>query len=1351
MARSLFAFIAIAVVAALFAAPATAAEKYTRGLRYPSLTPDGKAVVFSYRGDIWVADTDGKSPARRLTIHEAQDTLPRVSPDGKTVAFSSQRNGAYDIFLVPIIGGEAKQISFHSGIEVMADWSKDGKKILFVSNRDASKYRLNVYEMPATGGPARRITKDGGRDPSYSPDGKHIVYARGFNTIYQDNYEGSGNYDLYTIPVEGGLPKPLTKTGGNERYPFYAPDGKHIWFVAEEKGVANFYSIPAEGGKRKALTKYKGVDVHRPDLAWNGKVVVFERWGHLFTTDLAGKDTKAKQLPLVVRGDVRHSGVAQRTVTSGAQHVHVSKDGSSLVFSLHGDIWMTAGSGGKAKRLTSGPFLDEWPRLSPDGTKIAFQSDRSGNSDVWLLDVKSGKTTRATKHKAGDFFHAWRPDGRKLVFCSERSGNREIWDIDLETHETTQLTRHSAADDDPVYSPDGRHIAFDSGREGSQAIYIMDADGKNVRRVTNGGGFLQVPNFSPDGRLISYESFNPGSGRSGGLFVVSASGGPAMSISRDGSTACWSPRGDYIYFTAGNGGNEEIFRVPAPTTVENREKVPFLGTVEVDLRKELANLFEEAWRRLRDGFYDPKMHGVDWNAMKKKYRDMAVDAEDKAEFQNVVMQMLAELNASHLGIYGGRKSSNTVSARVVPTGYLGVELADKPGENGGRKIISVFPKGPADAAGLRVGDEIVGINRKRVKKDTDIDKLLAGTVKKEIRIRFRPISEEGSGDPRNATIEPIGAGTYQKMQYAKWVSDNAGRVKKADRRIGYIHLNAMNPQNLNKFRNTIDNWNRINRRGRGKGIQGLILDVRENGGGNIHQQLMQVLQARPYAAVRARGMPVKVTQPALYWDKPVVVLINERSFSDAEVFPYIFQYAKVGKVIGVPTPGGVIGTNDITLSDGTKLRIPRVGYYGMDGTNLEGHGVKPDIFVEESPEDRAKGRDPQLARAIDEIKAQMKTAKKDAPKTDKPKTDKPKTDKPTTTEPTPDAPKPGAVNTKGTAMDPLADVKPGEWVRYSAALPNSAEKTVMRVTVLEVKDGTVHLERETESGPPLPLPLPTEAPQVPLLEGLSSMGRIVNQETVTEEIDGKNVEVAIITMEAFGGQLRMYFSNAIPCMGLMKVQMGKAVILEAQEWGVEETEEPTPEKAPDEAPKPTPAEKPMEKSAKPGPRPADDVPGPRARAPRNGKGSGLRNPLYDAKVGEWIRLRSIVQGEETIATLRVTEVSEDEVHLESRVAYSGSEIRGAVLKRPRNEFMQMGRRGGRAKVEIGKETVEVKGKSIECITITRTNRRGQVDKRWVSNEVPVNGVVRRERGGKVVQELLDWGTGEPPALPAQGE
>ncbi|MHC4410865.1 MAG: S41 family peptidase, partial [Planctomycetota bacterium] len=707
-------------------------------------------------------------------------------------------------------------------------------------------------------------------------------------------------------------------------------------FLGEEKGVVNFYAMPATpNAKAKKITDYKGDDVHRPKLGWDRKTAVFERRGQVYMRDLTKKDAKTKALKLEVKSDVRHSGVVQRSITSGGEQIHISADGSQAAFVLRGDVWVMSASGGNARRLTSGPAKDQWPRWSPDGRTIAYFSNARGNDDIYLLDVRSRKTTQLTRHPSGDFFHNWSPDGKHLVFCSERSGNKDIWLVEIENKIFTQLTRSPAADDDPTFTPDGKRIVFDSGRNGPQAIYVMGRDGSKQTRITSGTAFFQVPSVSPDGRMIVFEAMSPVRGGSMGLYVSSINGGPSTQLSPDGSTACWTSSG-YIYFTATRGGGRRgggvagIYRVKAPTSVVTGEKISFIGRVEVDQRKELGDLFDEAWIGLRDNFYDPKMHGVDWNKMKAKYRPMAVDAENKDEWANIIRQMLGELGASHLGVYPNGRAGSGVTPTVVNTGVLGVDFEQAPTTDGGRRVAKVVPGGPADQAGIRVGDVVTRVGSRKLKPDTNLDRALNGTVGKAITIGYKPLSAQGLGSERSQKVTPIALMALRSLKQSQWVKGCAELVKEKTKtkksEIAYIHLSMMNPQNLQKFQSAVAGWMKS------KKFKGMILDVRGNGGGNIHNQLMQILTTKPLAKVRRRGTQTKVTQPIpVYWDKPTVVLINERSFSDAEVFPYMFKAAGRGKLIGVPTAGGVIGTNDITLSDGTQFRLPRVGFWGMDG------------------------------------------------------------------------------------------------------------------------------------------------------------------------------------------------------------------------------------------------------------------------------------------------------------------------------------------------------------------------------------------------------------------------------------
>jgi tricorn protease len=1111
---------------------AEAADPLTRGLRYPSLTPDGKQVVFGYRGDLWIANVDGKGPVTRLTIHEAQETLARVSPDGKQIAFSSLRNGRYDLFVVPVTGGVPKQVTFHSGSEALCDWSPDGKKLLFSSERGGGAGRFDLYEVALAGGTPKRLTFDGARDGSYTPDGKSVVYARGYISIYWDNYKGAANYDLYITNTKGGLPRRITKTDANERYPFLGKDGKTLYFVAEEKGVANFYSMPLKGGKRKQVTKYTGADVHRPDFNWDAKTVVFERSGQLFYTDLTKPTKEPTAIKIKVNSDVRNSGLETRTITGGGEQVHVSADGRFLAFTLRGDIWLMPAAGGKGRRITSGPDNDQWPRFSPDGTQIAYFSNKSGNNDIYLLDLRTRKSKAVTTNKAADHFHNWSPDGSTLVFCSERSGNRDIWTINLKSKESKQLTKHTAGDDDPSFSPDGKFVAFDSARGGTQAIYVMNVDGKNLRRVTPGTGYFQVPSFSSNGRMLVYEAYNPTNGNSGGIFAISVGGGPSMQLARDGKTATFSANGEYVYFTAdrkrnGNG----IFRVKAPTSVVAGEHIPFIGTVTINLRNELADLFDQAWNALGSGFYDRKMHGVDWSKMRTKYRAMAIDTENKTEFHNVVRQMLAELGASHLGIYGGSPSGNSAIPRINETGYIGVDFTHNPNKDGSFKINSILPGGPADKVGLRKGDVVTRIGKTKLSAQVNLDKVLAGTVGKDLLIRFRPYSESGLGQERAIALKPMAFGNLRGLEYTNWLTKCRKTVAKSCKyrsEYVYIHLTAMNQQNLDKFNQSVARWNR------NSGIKGMILDVRNNGGGNIHNQLMSVLIARPLAKVRGRNGR-SIPQPTLYWDRPVVVLTNERSFSDAEVFPYMFRAAKVGKIIGVPTAGGVIGTNNITLSDGASFRIPRSGFFGFDGTNLEGLGVKPDFLVEESSEDRLKNRDPQLKKAIEVIKAEAAAAKKNQKAKPKVKTT-PKVDASA-----PKDKKPAAY------QNPLYDSQVGEWIKMRQVIGQGREIEVT-LRVVNIEGDQVTLEQTaTVNGREM-----TQTKVRPRSKELKPPSNIKasSYSRISLKVGDKTLKCIVMNATGPKGEkLKWYVSNEVAVNGLVRLERNGQVLLQVLEWG----------------------------------------------------------------------------------------------------------------------------------------------------------------------------------------------------------
>jgi tricorn protease len=429
----------------------------------------------------------------------------------------------------------------------------------------------------------------------------------------------------------------------------------------------------------------------------------------------------------------------------------------------------------------------------------------------------------------------------------------------------------------------------------------------------------------------------------------------------------------------------------------------------------------------------------------------------------------------------------------------------------------VVPKGPAEAAGLRVDDLLLALAGERLGPASDLDRLLAGTAGKAIEIAFRRPADGEEGAERTGRVTPLPLPGLRRLLYAERIRRAEERVREASAgSLRYLHLTAMDPSNLQRF-------------------QQAVLDLRENGGGNIHEALLEILTAKPYLLVQPRGAGRRLLQPALHWNRPVVVLVNERSFSDAEVFAHGFQALERGKVVGVPTPGGVIGTTDVTLSDGTRFRIPRVGMYALDGTRLEGRGVTPDIVVGETWEDRRAGRDPQLDRAVATVLAEAAAAT------------------------APPRPRPGSGETAPAPAEyenPLADARVGEWLRYRSRAQGS--ETIVVLTVVEVTEEEAVLEQVVrDRGEVLRRETIRRPRRGPVASGRGEEGGAVSRES--RRVGERELDCVVVSFAGRRGTSRHWFSNEVPATGLVRRERGGSVVAEVIDWGGPGTEPPAAE------------------------------------------------------------------------------------------------------------------------------------------------------------------------------------------------
>ncbi|MGQ0702332.1 MAG: S41 family peptidase [Gemmatimonadales bacterium] len=1032
-----------------------------RLLRYPHVHQN--KVAFTYLGDIWTANNDG-SDIRRLTVHTARDAFPRFSPDGRWIAFSSNRYGNLDVFIVPVEGGQPTRLTFHSTQDQVLDWTPDGQRVLFSSNR-GERWAPTLYTVDLKGGMPVSAGVDIGLYGSYSPDGNRLAFNRKSQVYWRKGYRGSNQSDVTVMngSANGGTPAftDLTDFNGMDTWPMWGRDG-FIYFVSDREGNAtDVYRVAEKGGNAERVTSYSSGDVRWPAISADGNTIAFEHDFGLWLLDPRTK--QARRVPIRIAAEVQGNLAESRTLRSEVDDYALAPNGRRIAFSIHGEVFTAPVEEGDLRQITGSAWRDVNPVYSPDGSRIAFGSDSSGREEIWVAPTEGGPAERITNLDALKQAISWAPDGKSLAYTA--SDNRlRVYSFD--TKRTAELVASRYGNiSSPVWSPDGRWIAYSRPDVTRQSdLYIVAAAGGEEHRVTFDSYNDAGPEFSPDGKTLYFRrtegvqsglggpalaqlwavgleklgydpddaemrpaddtTRRPGGGRAAtppreiaidwaGLerrtrrlttmpfsvsdFAVSPDGRTVIfatqeqvgartsvalfTIGSDGrrvnrlaslaapggdqddgqpagggfgggvSGLTYTPDGRTVYFQRGNA----IYALAtAGQGNPQPRRVNFTARVDIDLAAERTQMFDDAWRTMKYRFYDAEMHGRDWDAMRAKYRPLLPHVGDRDELLNIVNEMIGELNASHTGSApppGGGAGGTT-------TMHLGLDLVADP--SGRYRVTHVYQHGPADKDWVKVsvGDYLIAIDGTPVRAGDNYWKLLSDRLNRRVMVSF-------NGQPTpdgawTARINPVPVGQFNQLRYERWVSDRKEMTTKlSNGRVGYLHIQAMNQPSLRRFEKEL-------RENRDK--EALIIDQRWNGGGNIEQELLQILVQRQYQVWQPRGTETN-SRPFMGYFGPKVVLQNWRSASNAEMFPAGFKALGLGTVIGEPTMGAVIGTGSYSLIDGSTVRTPQVGVYLADEkqTNMENYGVQPDILVVHRPEDELAGRDPQLERAVQEL------------------------------------------------------------------------------------------------------------------------------------------------------------------------------------------------------------------------------------------------------------------------------------------------------------------------------------------------------------------------------------------------
>lgn len=507
----------------LFLLPTIPAQEPIRFARSPDISNDGRLVTFSYLGDIWVVDAIG-GVARPVTTHEAHETHPVFSPDGRSIAFSSNRHGSYDVFIVPVQGGKPRRLTFDSAPDHVCGWTPDGKHVLFSSLRGTGfPLAEDLYTVPVEGGREQRVSLGDAREGCFSPDGTRLAFVRGPGVKYRKNYRGSSSTDLWTSKADGSDNRQVTTFPGLDESPMWSPDGKFLYYVSEQFGAANICRLAADGsGKPEQVTFYTGAEAVRDArMSANGKWLVYESGADLGVCSTEGTPV-CRKIHIEAYADDRTNPEQIVTFSAGMSEYAFSPNEHYVAFVVFGEIFLMPSAGGKATRVTTHPGRDHAVSWSPDMKKLVFVSDRGGDDNIYLVEADDPESPDFVKAK---------------IF------------------KVTPLTKGKVHDGEPKFSPNGKVISF--LRDGR--LWTMQADGTKQQMLVKDPQVIDYE-WSPDGKWLAYSRMDGNFASE--LYLIPADGGTPTNLTRYATRnfgISWSRDGSRLAFVTQRRQDLDVF------------------------------------------------------------------------------------------------------------------------------------------------------------------------------------------------------------------------------------------------------------------------------------------------------------------------------------------------------------------------------------------------------------------------------------------------------------------------------------------------------------------------------------------------------------------------------------------------------------------------------------------------------------------------------------------------------------------------------------------------------------------------------------------------------------------------
>jgi tricorn protease len=951
-----------------------------------SLSPDGKRMLFVREGERWWRKGYRGERAAQIWLHDFEtgtyeklstDRIPHEwplwDPRGDRFYFVSEEDGTRNLWVMELATRKRQQLTrFRDDGVTFPALSADGSVIVFRRLGDLYACRPGAGEEPrripiSYGGDAlwpaveRRLV-DRAEDVDFAPDGKQIAIVAGG--------------DVFVMDREMREPRQVTDTPEPESGVRFAPDGKSLYFVSAVGGQPDIWcAVPAD-----------------PEKYW---------W-----LNDAFRITRVTEDPEV------EARLAFRP------------DGKRLAFTRKGgELWTIDPDGGHPQRVLAGWSAPryEW---SPDGKWFVYSvQDDDFNSDVWVVKADaSAPPFNISRHPDFDAGPAWSPDGRTIAFVGQRT-HRELdaYYVFLrrEDEETSSRDRRLEKALEAM-KKGAKKAAGKSGRPGAAA-------GDPKRRRSRGGGAEPepgggarppAPGPEPDPQETEKNKARNDAGKKDRPVEVKIDfeGLPErihrLSIpnSVEGNLV-WSADSKRLVFSAVVKGERGLYAVEIPGERPTPKKLSstvlsdarwlagpneltgrsggspaamsasgsvktfgFRVKQEIDRVAQRNAAFDAAWYVMRERFYDGGFNDRDWSAIRRKYRPLAAHCLGDAEFATLVNLMLGELNASHLGFSAGRRrrarggGDGDTREWVPSTVHLGVRW--DPGHPGpGLRVRDVIPRGPAslEKHRLEAGELVLAIDGRPVSPETDLTTVLNESTDHDYRLTVR----DAAGRERIVTLRATTTPAARRLLYERRLKERHKRVEElSGGTLGYCHIAGMNWSSFERFEAELYAL--------GYGKDGLVIDVRDNGGGSTTDHLLTVLcQPRHAITVPRRGGPGYPQDRRVYasWQKPIVVLCNQNSYSNAEIFTHAIKQLGRGQVVGVQTAGGVISTGGAAVLDVGFIRTPFRGWFLLDGRDMELNGARPDHVVWPAPGELPAGIDRQLDKAVEVLLADVEAWK----------------------------------------------------------------------------------------------------------------------------------------------------------------------------------------------------------------------------------------------------------------------------------------------------------------------------------------------------------------------------------------